>query len=352
MVIAIDSTLRGPALGGCRWRPYPDSLVARREACALAASMTRKAALARLSLGGGKAVVIGDPAQRTREQLFAFGDFVESLGGCYITAADMGTGEEQMGEIHERTRFVVGLPRELGGCGDPGPFTARGVYMAIVAALGGSVTGARVAVQGVGSVGAQRVKIPFPLPALARILRALTSNQSGGGSMANASQVRAALGKELARLRKALERLEARLKSTADDVTTGAPALEKVLEKEIAPNVSAGLKVIEKELARLTKSYDRELAKLRKAKARVEKKVTKSKKAKPAPKARAKAKSAAKPAARKTAAAPKRAKPAAKKAARKAPAKKTAARKAPAKKATRKTVRRAKKPAAKRSART
>ncbi|MEE8313271.1 MAG: Glu/Leu/Phe/Val dehydrogenase dimerization domain-containing protein [Myxococcota bacterium] len=159
MIIAIDSTLRGPALGGCRWRPYPDSLVARREACALAAAMTRKAALARLSLGGGKAVVIGDPAQRTREQLFAFGDFVESLGGCYITAADMGTGEEQMAEIRQRTRFVVGLPRELGGCGDPGPFTARGVYMAIVAALGGSVTGARVAVQGVGSVGGALVRL-------------------------------------------------------------------------------------------------------------------------------------------------------------------------------------------------
>ena len=113
--------------------------------------------------------------------------------------------------------------------------------------------------------------------------------------MANASQVRAALEKEFGRLRKASEQFEARLKSTADDVTTGAQALEKVWAKEVPPNVSAGLKVIEKELAayrkagerelaRLSKSYDRELAKLRKAKERVEKKVTKKAAAKPAPK--------------------------------------------------------------------
>jgi len=181
----------------------------------------------------------------------------------------------------------------------------------------------------------------------------------GGGSMANANQVRAALEKEFTRMRKASERFEARLKSTADDVTTGTLALEKVLAKELSPNVSAGLKVIEKELAayrkagereltRLAKSYDRELAKLRKAKERVEKEVTK--KAKPA---RSKAKVAAKPAS-KTAAAPKRAKPAAKKAvksraktvARKAPAK-AAARKTPARKVTGKTASAAKKPKAK-----
>ncbi|MEE9279615.1 MAG: Glu/Leu/Phe/Val dehydrogenase dimerization domain-containing protein [Myxococcota bacterium] len=159
MIIAIDSTLRGPALGGCRWRIYPDITVARREARALAAAMTGKAALARLSLGGGKAVVSGDPQLRTREDLLGFADFVESLGGRYITAADMGTGQEQMAVMRERTRHVVGLPRDRGGCGDPGPFTARGVYMAIVAALGGSISGARVAVQGTGSVGGALVQL-------------------------------------------------------------------------------------------------------------------------------------------------------------------------------------------------
>jgi len=156
MIIALDSTARGPALGGCRWKLYPDLDAARRDALALAAAMTRKAALAGLALGGGKAVVVGDPRTRSADQLLAFGDFVESLGGRYITAADMGTGEREMAVIARRTRHVVGLPRELGGCGDPGPFTAQGVELAIAAALrhvGRELAGAHVAVQGAGSVG-------------------------------------------------------------------------------------------------------------------------------------------------------------------------------------------------------
>ncbi|MBW2282008.1 MAG: Glu/Leu/Phe/Val dehydrogenase [Deltaproteobacteria bacterium] len=156
MIIAIDSTARGPALGGCRWRSYEDPLEARREARALAQAMTRKAALAGLALGGGKAVVCGDARLRTRDQLLVFGDFVSSLDGRYITAADMGTGEQEMAVIAEKTSHVVGLPRERGGCGDPGPFTALGVRMAMETALrsrGLSLAGARIAVQGVGSVG-------------------------------------------------------------------------------------------------------------------------------------------------------------------------------------------------------
>lgn len=158
MVIAVDSTRRGPALGGCRWRPYRDLGEARREASALAASMTRKAALARLALGGGKAVVIGDPGERTREQLLAFGNFVESLEGRYVTAADMGTGEEEMAVIAERTRHVVGLSCERGGSGDPSPFTALGVLMAMEAALrqlGQGLSGLCVAIQGAGHVGGE-----------------------------------------------------------------------------------------------------------------------------------------------------------------------------------------------------
>jgi len=156
MLIALDSLARGPALGGCRWKRYPDLEAARRDALALASAMTRKAALAGLSLGGGKAVVVGDPRERSDDELLAFGDFVESLGGRYITAADMGTGEREMGVIARRTRHVVGLPRAAGGCGDPGPFTALGVELAIRSALahvGGDVAGAHVCVQGVGSVG-------------------------------------------------------------------------------------------------------------------------------------------------------------------------------------------------------
>jgi leucine dehydrogenase len=156
MIIAIDSTRAGPALGGCRWRPYPDAISARREAIALARAMTRKSALARLSLGGGKAVVVGDPKRRTREQLLQFGELVQSLGGRYITAADMGTGAAEMTVIAETTSHVVGLPRERGGCGDPSPYTAEGVQLAIEAALqrsGRTLEGAIVAVQGVGHVG-------------------------------------------------------------------------------------------------------------------------------------------------------------------------------------------------------
>jgi valine dehydrogenase (NAD+) len=161
MIIAIDSTQLGPALGGCRWRPYADPELARDEALFLAGSMTQKAALAGLALGGGKAVVCGDPRTRTRDQLLAFGDFIASLEGRYVTAADMGTGEDEMAVIAEKTEHVVGLPRGLGGCGDPGPFTAWGVWLAIEAALahrGRSVAGSRCAVQGVGNVGAPLVR--------------------------------------------------------------------------------------------------------------------------------------------------------------------------------------------------
>ncbi len=181
MIVAIDSTRLGPALGGCRWKAYPDGTAAAREdACALAAAMTRKAALARLRLGGGKAVVIGDPRRRTREDLLAFADFVESLGGRYITGADMGTSAPEMAVIAERTTHVVGLPKELGGCGDPAPCTALGIELALRAALadsGRDLAGLRVALQGAGHVGSE----------LARLLLA------GGARVIAADPSRAAL---------------------------------------------------------------------------------------------------------------------------------------------------------------
>jgi glutamate dehydrogenase/leucine dehydrogenase len=162
MLIAIDSTRRGPALGGCRWKPYPDLAAARADALSLARAMTLKAGLARLRLGGGKAVVIGDPRRRTRAQMLAFGELVESLDGRYVTAADMGTGAEEMAIFAERTRHVVGLPQRLGGCGDPGPWTARGVLLALETGLAGSgrkLDGLHVAVQGAGSVGAELIHL-------------------------------------------------------------------------------------------------------------------------------------------------------------------------------------------------
>ena len=162
MWIAIDSTDLGPALGGCRWKPYPDPAAAQRDAIALARAMTRKAALAQLALGGGKAVVIGDPRERTPEQLRAFGRFVDELEGRYITAADMGTGEESMAVIREVTEHVAGLPRRLGGCGDPGPFTALGVRAAMRAAAeqhGLDPSQLHVAVQGAGNVGGELIRL-------------------------------------------------------------------------------------------------------------------------------------------------------------------------------------------------
>jgi leucine dehydrogenase len=162
MLIAVDSTRRGPALGGCRWKTYPSLDAARADVTALGKAMTLKAALARLALGGGKAVVVGEPSSRTRDQLLALGDFIEELDGAYITAADMGTGQEDMAVISERTRHVAGLPRRLGGCGDPGPFTAQGLLLAIEAALGHCdrpLRSARVAIQGLGSVGGDLAKL-------------------------------------------------------------------------------------------------------------------------------------------------------------------------------------------------
>jgi len=156
VIVAIDSTVRGPALGGCHWRPYQSVETARRDAAGLARVTTRRAALARLSHGGGKTVVIGDPRERTTKQLLMLGDFVDALEGRYIVAADTGVGEEEMAVIAERTGFVVGLPDHLGGCGGPGPYTAQGVHLAMQAALGHrgqSLEGARVAIQGVGTVG-------------------------------------------------------------------------------------------------------------------------------------------------------------------------------------------------------
>lgn len=162
MVVVIDSTVRGPALGGCRWRRYPDQDAAVREAVELGAAMTNKAALAELPLGGGKAVISGDPAAKTRYQLLALGEFIDSLGGEYITAEDMGTSPDDMVVIAERTAHVVGLPTERGGCGNPAPSTALGVYLAIEAALGHldkEIEDSRVAVQGVGAVGGELVRI-------------------------------------------------------------------------------------------------------------------------------------------------------------------------------------------------
>jgi leucine dehydrogenase len=157
-IIAVHSTVLGPGLGGCRMWPYGSTEEALTDVLRLSRGMTYKAAAAGLNLGGGKAVIIGDAKKDKTEELFrAFGRYVESLNGFYITAEDVGTGTEDMEVVHHETRWVTGLPPELGGGGDPSPVTAFGTLQGIKAAVqhlgDDSLKGRSVAVQGLGSVG-------------------------------------------------------------------------------------------------------------------------------------------------------------------------------------------------------
>jgi leucine dehydrogenase len=158
-IIAVHSTVLGPGLGGVRMWPYSGMDEALTDVLRLARSMTYKAAAAGLHLGGGKAVILGDPRKDKSEALLrAFGRYVDSLGGLYITAEDVGTDMEDMELISTETRWVTGLSASQGGGGDPSPVTAFGVLQGIKAAaawrLGGAeLAGRTVAVQGLGSVG-------------------------------------------------------------------------------------------------------------------------------------------------------------------------------------------------------
>lgn len=158
-IIGIHSTALGPALGGTRLYNYATEADAIRDVLRLSRGMTYKAAVAGLNLGGGKAVIIGDPASIKTEGLFrAFGRHVESLGGRYITAEDMNTTVENMNWIRSETRWVTGVSTYAGGSGDPSPVTAWGVYHGIRACLevvygSPDVSGRTVAIQGVGAVG-------------------------------------------------------------------------------------------------------------------------------------------------------------------------------------------------------
>jgi leucine dehydrogenase len=165
IVVAIHSTVLGPALGGARLWSYGALGDAIADALRLSESMTYKAAAAGLDLGGGKAVICLpperelSPAQR-RDLMHDLGDIVESLDGRYVTAEDVGTGTEDMALIRERTEHVVGLPVDSGGSGDPSPITARGVESAIRACCehrygSGNPAGRRVTVIGLGHVGSR-----------------------------------------------------------------------------------------------------------------------------------------------------------------------------------------------------
>lgn len=162
--IAIHNTALGPALGGTRMWNYNSEEEALVDVLRLSKGMTYKAAAAGLNLGGGKAVIMGDPKKQKSEGLFrAFGQFVNSLNGRYITAEDVGTNVTDMEHIFMETPWVTGIPKGFGGSGDPSPYTAHGVLMGIKAAAkekfgSDSLRGSRVAVQGLGNVGSNLVK--------------------------------------------------------------------------------------------------------------------------------------------------------------------------------------------------
>ncbi len=163
-IVCIHSTTLGPALGGTRFYSFGSEEEALRDVLRLSRGMTYKAAAAGLDLGGGKAVIIGDPKRiKTEELLRAYGRFIDTLGGRYITAEDIGTDRDDMDIIRRETRYVTGVAPELGGSGDPSPVTAYGVFLGMKACVQeawreDSLQGRRVAVQGVGKVGYHLVK--------------------------------------------------------------------------------------------------------------------------------------------------------------------------------------------------
>jgi leucine dehydrogenase len=155
-IIAIHDTTLGPALGGTRFWSYASDAEAIVDALRLARGMTYKNAVAGLNLGGGKSVIIGDNRTPNREMIFrAHGRFVDSLGGRYVTAEDVGTSTGDMDFVHMETDYVAGL---AGASGDPSPVTAHGVFRAIQASAcyrwgSDSLEGKTIAVQGCGNVG-------------------------------------------------------------------------------------------------------------------------------------------------------------------------------------------------------
>jgi leucine dehydrogenase len=162
-IIAIHNTTLGPALGGLRMWPYASDEAALEDVLRLSHGMTYKAAISGLNLGGGKAVIIGDPRTMKNELLFrSFGRFVEGLAGRYITAEDVGTSVADMEWVRQETQYVTGL-QSHNGSGDPSPLTAYGVYWGMKAAAkrafgSDSLAGRTIAVQGAGNVASHLVE--------------------------------------------------------------------------------------------------------------------------------------------------------------------------------------------------
>lgn len=157
-IIGLHSTVLGPATGGCRMWNYANENEALNDVLRLSRGMTYKASISGLNWGGGKAVIIGDAkTQKSPEMLKRFGEYVNRLGGNYITAKDVGIGSEDLRTVKSKTPHVLGIDGEAGSSGDPSPATAWGVYHGVKAAAqaafgSSSLKGMKIAVQGLGSV--------------------------------------------------------------------------------------------------------------------------------------------------------------------------------------------------------
>ncbi|WP_241997286.1 Glu/Leu/Phe/Val dehydrogenase dimerization domain-containing protein [Rhodococcus sp. SMB37] len=164
-IIAVHSTALGPALGGTRFYPYVDDATALEDVLRLSWGMTYKAAVAGVNLGGGKAVILGDPAlDQSDELLAAYGRFVDSLGGRYVTAVDVCTHAGDLDVIGMHTAHAVGRTTAAGGSGDSSPVTALGVFQAMRAGVRtvwgrDTLAGHRVGVEGLGKVGYRLVEL-------------------------------------------------------------------------------------------------------------------------------------------------------------------------------------------------
>ncbi|AOW93094.1 valine dehydrogenase [Rhodococcus sp. WMMA185] len=164
-IVAIHDTTLGPALGGTRFYPYADEAAALKDVLRLSRGMTYKSAIAGVDLGGGKAVIIGDPATGKSEALLeSYARFVQTLGGRYITAGDVGTNSDDLDIMGRATDYVVGRNTAAGGSGDSAPMTALGVFQGMKAAAQAkwgspSLAGRSVGVEGTGKVGYQLIKL-------------------------------------------------------------------------------------------------------------------------------------------------------------------------------------------------
>ncbi len=165
-IIAVHSTALGPSCGGIRMLPYASRNEALEDVLRLSKGMSYKSSLAGIGFGGGKSVIIGDPAKKQPGLFKAMGAFIDTLGGKYIGAKDMNVSTADLLEARESTRYVLGMEGVPGSSGDPSPVTATGVFRALQATLEEthgtkSLKGIKVAIQGIGYVGyrlAERIK--------------------------------------------------------------------------------------------------------------------------------------------------------------------------------------------------